>query len=270
MTRKVVARGRFELDVAIPKMVEQLSACMGVGLMIDPQVEDNNLDNCAEVVEESSALDEYAASHDFSQMLIKAVPRLNESFLSLSETIKSIVYPRISIPKEFFDSYLSLQQSLCGSVKSASTFSSDLMKALGSIASLVSEIADRVDWGALKDSFEGFDWEQCRIGAIRWGEYGWSISWLPLASIGNPPATLKEADSFYSNILTDDAMADLFGDLRQIVRRKRDLQECIELYGQRHYKPCAMMLCSLIEGQLTLAMPKGPKKRSGKVHIARD
>ncbi|MDY5662796.1 MAG: hypothetical protein SPG07_09345 [Coriobacteriales bacterium] len=96
---------------------------------------------------------------------------------------------------------------------------------------------------------EGF-WESCRESAKEWGRHGWVLlDGMTMSMIKNSPTTFPEANRFLKPI----ALASLPETKAAILanaRKRKDTEEMFSLYEERHYKPCAMMACSLIEGEI--------------------
>lgn len=223
--------------------------------------------DCSVRLQKSGSCLSGADDSPFSQIRINLAPQIGESMKVLSETIARVEVPKIVIPSEVFAPFFELQNCLTAQRDSFFDASSAVHEVLRPLTTALSEIINQINWQSLRPCFENFRWECCIDGAACWGRYGWPISYLPFSVVCDPPSTIQEANTVYSSILTDDEMCKLFKELEEGVRKKRDLQECVELFWQRHYKSCAMMLCSMIEGQLILEMPKGKKKRSGKVAL---
>ena len=70
------------------------------------------------------------------------------------------------------------------------------------------------------------------------------------------PLTLGEADAVYLSFLDVDSF---IAGLEGSVSKKVDFREAVVLFRERHYKPCAMMLCSLIDRELFRACC-GPRR----------
>ena len=105
------------------------------------------------------------------------------------------------------------------------------------------------------------DWEAILEDSRRWGSYGWAITNDQFTSNAPPrcPSSLEEADAVYLSFLDVDA---LIAGLEGSVAKKVDFREAVELFRERHYKPCAMMLCSLIDRELFRACC-GPRRDEG-------
>lgn len=105
------------------------------------------------------------------------------------------------------------------------------------------------------------DWEAILEDSRRWGSYGWAIT-NDLFTYNSPPhcpSTLGEADAAYLSFLDLDV---LIAGLEGSVAKKVDFREAVELFHEKHYKPCAMMLCSLIDRELFRACC-GPRRDEG-------
>ena len=112
-----------------------------------------------------------------------------------------------------------------------------------------------------------FDWD----GALRlhemWGSYGWVvIDSMPAMGPKGSPSTWQEANRIARRYLKDGAVEDIRRKLRAIVRKRIDLEEAFLLYDEKRYKPCAMMLTSLIDCEL-YKKAKKPEKKDGSGQI---
>lgn len=93
------------------------------------------------------------------------------------------------------------------------------------------------------------DWDKVVGSAEAWGSYGWAIAntqFYDNESLRRP-ASLEEADERYLSFLDVDAV---IAGLENKIRKKSDMREAAALFRERRYKPCAMMLCSLIDREL--------------------
>lgn len=119
--------------------------------------------------------------------------------------------------------------------------------------------------------YEGIDWEAYRQAARIWGEFGWVIpDEMFLSDSLIVPHCLSEANSICRRLFHKQELDSMFQELTGAVRKKRDLEEAIWLFEKRHYKPCAMMVCSLIDNEL-ISMERIPirskpdrERRSGR------
>lgn len=103
----------------------------------------------------------------------------------------------------------------------------------------------------LADTSRGVDWEKYRSASRAWGSFGWIIPGpMPMKKMLRAPENQAEADRRCLEYYGEEDLAGLFRDLEKNVRKRGDASEAIWLFRGRHYKPCAMMICSLIEGEL--------------------
>lgn len=179
----------------------------------------------------------------------------------LSETISQIARFQVDIPETAIPSLAFSDDTLKACLKTTDVFLaiSDVLKpALDSLFRLI----ESIDWEHIPRMRDGY-WEELQDGAKVWGEYGWTISDLSPDEIKNPPSSLSKANSYYSQYLTRERVQNLFNEILAEISRKNDFRESVALYEQKHYKSCAMMLCSLIEGQLIKRVSKATRRRNG-------
>ena len=109
-----------------------------------------------------------------------------------------------------------------------------------------------------------FDWD----GALRlhetWGNFGWVIiDNMPAMGPKGSPSTWQEANRIAGRYLNDDTVYDIRQKLLAIVRKRSDLEEAFLLYDEKRYKPCAMVLTSLVDCEL-YKKAKKPEKKDGR------
>lgn len=111
------------------------------------------------------------------------------------------------------------------------------------------------------------DWKGLRQGYVGWGDLGWIVPReMSFSEIRVVPQSLEEADKACMRYFGRSDLEALFERLCDGSHKKRDLQEAVELFNERRYKPCAMMLCALIEGELIRigGRVQGRGRRSGR------
>ncbi|WP_314026321.1 hypothetical protein [Olsenella uli] len=155
---------------------------------------------------------------------------------------------------------LDVAQTLMASVSDATRKMSETLSTLAGAGRLIVDI-DRSLQEILKPNLEAiasivnsFDngkfWEKYQEAAAVWGDYGWVvIDDMPNDVLLNIPSSYVEAN----RIARKYAFASLDSLKRKIPetsRKKSDVTEMFALFDEGHYKPCAMMACSLIDGEL--------------------
>lgn len=119
---------------------------------------------------------------------------------------------------------------------------SPLLESLRPSIDAIGKVLDNLD-------AEGF-WGSCRESAEEWGGHGWVLlDGMNMRMIRSCPGTFPEAN----RILKPIALAS-FPETKAVIlanaRKRKDVVEMFSLYEEKHYKPCAMMACSLIEGEI--------------------
>ena len=168
----------------------------------------------------------------------------------------------------------SQSESMNRMVQSAASVLSDVwMPNINSVVSLTEQFSSSISqvFEQLIKGFPSFDWQGEGEAIVRWGKHGWVI--YPAMSMNvilDVPDSRIEADKIMRSCLTTEYMQGVWNRLAKEVRRKSDLEEALWLFDQRHYKPCAMVLCSMIEGELfNRAKKNGKGRRSAKEPINR-
>ena len=161
--------------------------------------------------------------------------KLNESIRSVvnsyalsNETLKAMS----EAAQVFYSSYAPIAEAL---QEMRQRFNESIKPILANLASLYADI----------------DWEKLADGSRKWGEFGWiPPEGMGLRQICNPPEALLDADKIALFYIDKEAVDGLEHRLLQIVPKKSDMQEALNLFNERRYKPAAMMICSLIECEL--------------------
>lgn len=211
--------------------------------------------------------DKSSASSNSCSQNVKNLPELYFDIVS----DVTIALDAARVLDKFIPLYNNSFEGVTNSVTAFVASMSDLNEQVARITQVVNEAtlpilesfrkaASQIDWKGLT-RFSNL--EELKNGARTWGCYGWPISMLELAEIENPPATVLEADKFYDNLVSNNSFQSVIENIDSNISRKKDFQECVELYRKRRYKPCAMGLCALIEGQLVTSMPKNRRRRNG-------
>lgn len=188
---------------------------------------------------------------------------------ALSDAQKSA----LNIPVQFERKLL--QPLLSDSIKRLNNAYGDMLA--NSLQSLTSSIRSSFDLSGLIDSLTAaidvlykqlpalimdFDLGGLRHAYKEWGRFGWIVPKdMPLRMVLGVPETRLEADRLCMAYYNPEKLTVLFEDLRSAAHKKKDLSEAIDLFEMRRYKPCAMMLCSLIDAELIRSGGKAQGKR---------
>lgn len=207
-------------------------------------------------------------SHDsISSAYLSLAPGVQEAMKRLSETALQASQVQVNLPKSSISALTTFSENVLKAFSRTVEVSQTLTDALKPVCDSLSELVGRINWKGLSESLEGLDFEGLQEGARIWGDHGWVVSDLSPSEIRNAPMSLSDADAYYLQYMTQERIQDLFDNVLAKIPRKKDFKECVVLYEQKHYKPCAMMLCSLIEGQLIRRIPKSTRRRNGEVAL---
>ena len=119
----------------------------------------------------------------------------------------------------------------------------------------------------IRESGAFFDIDELRGRHDTWGEYGWVLFDDMTGDASRMrPQSWVEANKIARGCINSDTVAELFERLRALVTKRNDLEEAIALFEEKRYKPCAMMVCSLIDCSLYKRSKKrdGERRRSAK------
>ncbi|MDY4123035.1 MAG: hypothetical protein SOY05_05900 [Ellagibacter isourolithinifaciens] len=185
--------------------------------------------------------------------------------VSTAGMMRRLLMEYSSETKQFTEQIKSQSEGMNRMVESAAAVLSDAwVPNVKSVVSLTDQFSSSIShvFEQLIKIFPLFDWQGKGETIVRWGKFGWTI--YPAMSVNvvmDAPDSLVEADKIMRGFLTPEYMESVRNRLAKVVRKKRDLEEALWLFDQRHYKPCAMMLCSMIEGELFLRAKKNEKSR---------
>lgn len=198
-----------------------------------------------------------------SEAYLALAPGTQAALKTLSEIALRTSQIQTNIPKSTLAAFTSFSENVTKAYLKTLKVSQVLAETFKPIHESLSGFIKSINWEGLSKALEGLDFEGLQEGAKIWGEYGWAVSDLSPSEIRNVPELLADADKYYLQYMTKARVQNLFDNVLTKTPRKKDFEECIVLYEQKHYKPCAMMLCSLIEGQLIRHVPKTAWKRNG-------
>lgn len=184
----------------------------------------------------------------------------------MSDSIRAASAPRLEGLAQIQDSVRAITEqftkNLEGLFSLAAQINSQLSSRLGALdefrESVFSNLAPMME--QLAEIGASLNWEAILEDSKRWGSYGWAITNDQFIRNSPPrcPSTLREADAVYLSLLDVDA---LIAGLEGGIAKKVDFREAVELFRERRYKPCAMMLCSLIDRELFRACC-GPRRNA--------
>jgi hypothetical protein len=194
--------------------------------------------------------------------------------LSTANIASHMLLERPNAMTQFAEQIESQSESINRMVQSAASVLSDVwVPNINSVVSLTEQFSSSIShvFEQLIKGFPSFDWLGKGEAIVRWGKHGWVIyPTMSMNVILDVPDSRIEADEIMRSCLTTEYMQGVRNRLTKAVRRKSDLEEALWLFDQRHYKPCAMVLCSMIEGELfNRAKKNGKGRRSAKEPIDR-
>ncbi len=178
---------------------------------------------------------------------------LNTQIAKISNAITSSLTPKvISVANSYSSEILhSISETLINNIKplfDTVRISFDYSSIFNNISKTLFDLAKSFKIATLSENEK----EQLIEAYKKWGETGWTLP--PQADISlfsTPPQDINVANELFKSYTTKKDMSDLFAmilDLKHI--NKSDIIEAIECFNKRHYKACAMILFSLIDGRL--------------------
>lgn len=225
-----------------------------------PEEQNNDLNSSDAEVDNDLEFNDHES---ISETYLALTPDVQEALKKLSEIALRTSQVQVDIPKSTLATFASFSGNIAKAYMKTLEVSRDLAGTFKPIYESLSGLIKSINWEGLSRALEGLDFEGLQEGAKIWGEYGWVVSDLSLSEIRNVPRSLADANKYYLKYMTKERVQNLFDNVLAEIPRKKDFGECIILYGEKHYKPCTMMLCSLIEGRLIKYVPKTTWKRNG-------
>lgn len=180
-----------------------------------------------------------------SQSLAKAFIDASKVNIALNDAI-GLLAPS-------FNALHNLLPSLSESILSCSDGYANITKGLNAAIKPLCESLD-----IFKQIWPSIDWDKLQEVFKIWGSYGWvDYSLIDCETI---PESLSEANSIAPKFITQKMLNEIIEDIKKNIAKRKDFYDCIYLYENKLYKPCAMMLFSLIDCELY----KKAKGESGK------
>ena len=181
-------------------------------------------------------------SPELAERLNENIITIANSFLLSNEALNAMA----GAIRTFYSSYAPIAEALR---EAQQRFNESIKPVLTNLAALYADI----------------DWERLAAGSRKWGEYGWiPPERMGLRQICYPPESLIDADKIALSYLDKDEICNLEHRLLNIVPKKTDMQEALDLFNERRYKPAAMMICSLIECELIKAQDRAEWRKPEK------
>lgn len=182
----------------------------------------------------------------------------------ISDAIWAASAPRLKGLAQIQGSMRAITEQFTKNLEGIFSFTAQLGLQLNSQFGVLDELRESVcsNMASLMEQLTGIgaslDWGAILEDSRRWGSHGWAITndQFIYNSPLHCPSTLREADAVYLSFLDVDT---LIAGLEGSVAEEVDFRETVVLFRERHYKPCAMMLCSLIDRELFRACC-GPRR----------
>lgn len=164
-------------------------------------------------------------------------------------SLPTIVTPKIALPD-------SLLAQIAKTTRAFGTAVADMVRAAAPIGDFSKSMLEvlRPSLDALQKVLADYDsdgfWTKCGTAAREWGGLGWVIiDDMPVDMLFSCPETYPEANRLCRKMAFAQ-LGRLKRELPGTVRRSADADEMVSLFEEGHYKSCAMMACSLIDGEL--------------------
>lgn len=114
-------------------------------------------------------------------------------------------------------------------------------------------------------------WNDCMESAKTWGRYGWTLSIDSLFDLLDcAPIDLRQANHMARRRLTDSDINLTFDTICAAIPKRTDANDARLLFLEKRYKPCAMLLFSLVDCELIKSdkpgKAKGKRGKRGSKH----
>ena len=165
------------------------------------------------------------------------IPAIDKSLVQFSESISKLAAPIINTQKIF--------KPLADQMTSINKIISD---SFGNLSKTLSALVSKIK----VPSYTEEEKEEIKDAYLQWGKYGWSvIPNAPITLYFDKPADLKEANKTALKYCNNAEMQNLFDEIRNTTGvKKSDFEDAVFCFENKRYKPCAMMLFSLLDAKL--------------------
>lgn len=216
---------------------------------------------------------------DISHIFVNKTPNLNttlepyvgETAFNISNKVEYIPSYFKDNAKENFFKMQSTISKIQQAMEPINRISEKFRELLSGFSSQLSSLFEHIKIPNISDDRK----EEMRVNFERWGKLGWTIMpYADLKTFDCFPVNIEEANDIMKNWCTKEDIELLFRHLHNVKGvKKYDLEEAICLYHSRQYKPCAMVLFSLIDSKLIRMQrkedrnPKNNRRYSGATAI---
>ncbi|MCD8106444.1 MAG: hypothetical protein LUE20_00555 [Oscillospiraceae bacterium] len=173
----------------------------------------------------------------------------NEIYSNMLDALNPIDSISPTIASKSIDAIIdTISNSIQQTMKSINPFLSFAKEILSDFASQLSSIVEQIQIPNISEERK----KELTVRFKTWGKYGWTL--MPntdITSFDSSPADLDDANRMAKSWCTRGDIEQLFEYLHDVKGvKKSDLKDAIFLYRSRQYKPCAMLLFSLLDAKL--------------------
>lgn len=163
-----------------------------------------------------------------------ALSDMGKSLVNFSVSISNMIKPIIDM-QEVINSY-------------SKQINETISKTIGNLSQVVGSLATKINIPTYTEE----DRQRIKDSHVKWGEYGWSIiPEAPLKFYFTVPENRIEANQLALKYCGDSAMENLFSEMKDVAGvKKSDFEDAVFCFRNKKYKPCAMILFSLLDAKL--------------------
>lgn len=209
--------------------------------------------------------------NNIAEINFPLVQTIGGTAFNISSQIGSTLSGITGVVKESFSELQATMLKFQQAIEPINRISEKFRELLSGFSSQLSSLFEHIKIPNISDERK----EEMRVNFERWGKLGWTL--MPhadLTTFDSSPANIEEANDIIKNWCTKEDIELLFRHLHNVKGvKKYDLEEAICLYHSRQYKPCAMVLFSLIDSKLIRMQrkedrnPKNNRRYSGATAI---
>ena len=184
----------------------------------------------------------------------------------IKEVVESIQESYLSVIKPSLEIATTVQKQLAEAVKPIASYAESLSKNLSVLSDAIRNAVQRINVTSITKERK----QELLDSYTQWGKWGWTgHDDFPFNAMFQCPASKREADKYFSKLVTGEIIDAVIEELRNDSRiRTSDVNEAVACFEEKQYKACALLLFSLIDSLLIKCMSreeyKNKRRPSGK------
>ena len=177
---------------------------------------------------------------------------ISKSLVQFSEGLSKLIMPVIN-----------LQEMVKPLINQMSEINKKISVSFENIAKTLSSFVSKISIPTYSEEEK----EKIKESYVQWGAYGWStIPNAPLTLFFDPPENLKEANRIALKYCNDKAMEELFLEMKDLSAvKKSDFEDAVFCFKTKRFRPCAMLLFSLLDAKFIRMQKKEDRNRRNNI-----